>query len=464
MSIVIHWFRQDLRLEDNTALFAATQNGRVLPIYILDNEYDMGEASRVWLHHSLVELNASLCGTLRLFTGKTINTIRKIIAENHIRAIYWNRCYEPQRIVCDKAIKAELIKKGTEVYDYNSSLLQEPWTILKQDNLPYKVFTPFYKKAYSENFTPRKPIPSPPKLRLVKNIRDQSIDHLKLLPSLSWGKRIMSNWRTGEKEAKKKLAWFSQYKLRDYEKDRNFPGQDKVSHLSPHLHFGEISPQQIWYSVKLYGKGKNVKAFLREICWREFSYYLLYHFPDLPKRNLQKKFTHLPWKDNIDTLKAWQKARTGYPIVDAGMRQLWQTGYIHNRVRMIVASFLVKNLLLHWRYGEEWFWNCLLDADLASNSASWQWIAGCGTDALPYFRIFNPITQGRKFDSSGTYTRCYVPELKNIPNEYLFNPWEAPEQVLVKAGIVLGQTYPFPIVDFKTSRAVALSAYQSIKE
>ena len=234
--------------------------------------------------------------------------------------------------------------------------------------------------------------------------------------------------------------------------------------LSPHLHFGEISPNKIWYSVKNNGHSEDSDHFLSELGWREFSYNLLYYFPDLPENNLQKKFDIFPWANNPERLKKWQKGMTGYPIIDAGMRELWETGFMHNRLRMITGSFLVKNLLIHWRYGKEWFWNCLVDADLASNSASWQWVAGCGADAAPYFRIFNPITQGNKFDPSGDYTRKFVPELRKLPNEYLFAPWEAPSEVLLNLGIKLGSDYPHPIVNLKNSRELALEAYSQIKK
>jgi deoxyribodipyrimidine photo-lyase len=468
MNISIHWFRQDLRLDDNPALFEAVKSGKILPIYILDDknacQYKMGSASRIWLHHSLLELNKFLDGKLLLFSGDAFEIIKKITDTHPISAIYWNRCYEPWRIKRDKKIKDYLTKKGIPAFSYNGSVLWEPWEILKEDKSPYKIFTSFYKKACLKEDCIKKPICKPQKIEYAKIvIESNSIESLNLLPNLIWNKSIIKNWQIGETGANKSLNNFLKNGINDYQDGRNFPAKQNVSRLSPHLHFGEISPRKIWHSVKSIEKNLNSETFLSEIGWREFSYNLLYHFPELPRKNLQEKFNAFPWLKNDEKLKLWQKGMTGYPIVDAGMRELWQTGYMHNRVRMIVGSFLVKNLLLHWNFGERWFWDCLFDADLASNSASWQWVAGCGTDASPYFRIFNPITQGRKFDPNGEYTKFYVPELSNIPDEYLFNPWEAPEDVLIKSNVNLGETYPYPIIDLKFSREQAISGYQSIK-
>jgi deoxyribodipyrimidine photo-lyase len=295
------------------------------------------------------------------------------------------------------------------------------------------------------------------------NLR-KTIDHLNLIPAIPWHKKIIDQWPIGEQGAQKKLQTFLRKGLENYQDGRDYPSLSSTSKLSPYLHFGEISPNQAWHAVRSHGENENVEHFCRELGWREFSYHLLYHNKDLPKKNLQKKFNFFPWRFDENDLNKWQKGKTGIPIVDAGMRELWQTGYMHNRVRMIVGSFLVKNLRIHWHYGERWFWDCLVDADLANNSASWQWIAGCGADPVPYFRIFNPVTQGKKFDPKGLYTRQYVPELKKITNEYLFNPWEAPHNILKSAGVDLGSNYPNPIVDLKKSRKDALTAFQSLKE
>ena len=270
-------------------------------------------------------------------------------------------------------------------------------------------------------------------------------------------------WDISDGGVQNSIEYFFNHGISNYKEGRNFPQKRNVSRLSPFLRWGQISPNILWYNCEQLSSDKNVDHFKSELGWREFSYYLLYHFPILPKKNLQKKFDNFPWVQNTNFLNSWQKGKTGYPIVDAGMRELWETGYMHNRVRMIVGSFLVKNLLIDWKQGEEWFWDCLLDADLASNSASWQWVAGSGADAAPYFRIFNPVTQGQKFDKDGEYTKKFVPELKNLPSKYLFNPWETPKDILSDSGIELGKNYPLPIVDIKTSRNMALEAFSSIK-
>lgn len=466
MNIIIHWFRQDLRLSDNPALFEAAKAGKIIPIYILDDdnagEHKMGGASRVWLHHSLISLNKSLDGKLKIFKGDAAKILPLIIQQSKAQAIYWNRRYEPWFIHLDKKIKSELEKHHVQVKTFNGYLLYEPWETLKDNGEPYKVFTPFYKKNYcNENI--RRPLKSLPDLKFVPcNIASESIESLQLLPSIRWDKDIIKYWEISEEGARKRLCDFIEHGLNNYKIGRNFPATNNHSKLAPYLHFGQISPNQIWHLAKFNESNVNIVNFCTELAWREFCYNLLYYFPTLPRKNLQTKFDHFPWHTNKKWLIKWQKGQTGYPIVDAGMRQLWQTGFMHNRVRMIVGSFLVKNLLIHWIEGEKWFWDCLFDADLASNCANWQWVAGCGADAAPYFRIFNPVTQGQKFDETGEYTRTYIPELSKLPDKYLFCPWEASDDILQKAGIVLGKTYPLPIVDIKKSREQALSAYKKI--
>ena len=467
MSLTIHWFRQDLRLSDNPSLSAAVENGDVLPIYILDDynpgQHVMGEASRVWLHHSLNKLNESLGGGLRVFSGNATDIILDLTQKYNIKSVYWNRCYEPWRIKRDKIIKESLQKQNIDVKSFNGSLMIEPWKFLKSDETSYKVFTAFYKKAYLEGYFTSTPILKPNNTHYTKdNIDCLDIESLALLPSDKWGNNIIKGWVVGENAAYKKLQNFLQVGIKNYKEGRNFPSKENTSRLSPHLHFGEISPRQICSYIQSLNIEENLECFVSEIAWREFSYYLLYHFPQIPVNNLNIKFNQFPWRDNKKLLGCWQKGITGIPIVDAGMRELWQTGYMHNRVRMIVGSFLVKNLLIHWNHGERWFWNCLFDADLASNSCSWQWVAGCGADAAPYFRIFNPVTQGKKFDTTGEYTRKYVPELKSLPDKYLFNPWEAPKKTLIDAGIQLGINYPEPIVDLSFSRKRALEIFSSL--
>lgn len=471
----LHWFRQDLRLADNPALFEAAANGTVLPVYILDDENAndartgdarMGGASRWWLHHSLHRLNDVLGGTLRCFRGRADEILPKLVATYGIEHVTWNRCYEPWRISRDKRLKASLKRQGVLVMSHNGSLLWEPQTVLKADGSPYKVFTPFYRKGCLSATAPRSLLPEPDRMETIAHKHDDgggTPESLGLLPDHPWTEQLDANCQPGEREAHRKLEAFMARGLEGYKDGRNHPGRDNASRLSPHLHWGEISPNQVWYAASHRGDGRDQDHFLSELGWREFSYSLLYHEPALPSEPLQPVFNAFPWRSDPALLRAWQKGRTGVPIVDAGMRELWQTGTMHNRVRMIVGSFLVKNLCLHWHSGRDWFWDTLVDADLASNSASWQWIAGCGADAAPYFRVFNPVLQGEKFDGDGRYTRRFVPELKDLPDKYLFKPWSAPNDVLIQAGIRLGETYPHPVVDLKQSRETALAAFQEMK-
>ena len=469
----IHWFRQDLRLSDNPALDSAAQYETLIPIYILDEvnsgEFKMGAASKWWLHQSLTKLNESLDGKLLVYQGNPHEILNKLIEEQEVSYVTWNRCYEPWRIDRDKEIKRKFEDKNVAVESFSASLLWEPWTISKDDGTPYRVFTPFYKKGCLNSEEPRLPAGKVGLSNLYsEDLSSDSITDLNLLPTIKWYKSFEEEWNPGEIGAEQNLNSFLDSGLLNYKEGRNFPSQEFVSRLSPHLHFGEISPNEVWYRAKtkegISGIEKSLAHFHSELGWREFSYYLLYHFPDLPNKNFQEKFDIFPWQENEEFLALWQKGNTGYPIVDAGMRELWQTGYMHNRLRMIVGSFLVKNLLIDWRFGERWFWDCLVDADLASNSASWQWVAGSGADAAPYFRIFNPITQGLKFDPEGEYTKKYVPELRDLPNKYLFSPWEAPENILADAGIELGKNYPKPMVDLKLSRETALEAFATTKK
>ena len=468
----IFWFRQDLRLADNPGLSEAISKGIVLPIYIYDdinsNEYEMGSASKWWLHNSLEKLNDSLNNKLSVYKGDALKIIESLTKSYDVESISWNRCYEPWRIKRDKNIKSEIEKKGIEVNTFNGSLLWEPFNILKTDGTPYRVFSPYYRKGCLNAAPPRIPLESPEISSLFKDeYNELTIEDLSLIPKVHWFDEMEKLWKPGEVGAQEKLYDFLDDGLFGYKEGRNFPSQKNVSQLSPHIHLGEISPNQVWYAAKQKedetGIEKDLAHFLSELGWREFSYNLLYHFPTLPRENLQKKFDNFPWQENIDFSDKWKKGLTGYPIVDAGMRELWQTGYMHNRVRMIVGSFLVKNLLLHWHEGEKWFWDCLIDADLASNSASWQWVAGSGADAAPYFRIFNPISQGIKFDPEGEYTKKFLPELSDLPIKYLYSPWEAPADVLEQANIKLGGNYPKPIVDLKESREKALDAFDKIR-
>jgi deoxyribodipyrimidine photo-lyase len=466
--INVFWFRQDLRLADNLALTSAANRGLVLPIYIFadENHDEFGSASKWWLHNSLMELNASLKDNLNIYKGRVKDVLLQIIKAHNVEAVYWNSWPTSQKL-SDANIKEYLASLGVTAKPFTGNLLCQPDSILTAKGKPYRVYTPFYNK-FRSLIEPTKPLAAPNKLALVRDKSNKTtIDSLSLLDEKKWSNKFAAHWQVGERHAQEKLRNFLENSLCGYKHNRDFPSKASVSRLSPYLRFGEISANQVWYMAEHYGiihqLDADLNCFLRELVWREFSYYLLYHFPYIINENFQKQFDKFSWQDDQGLLKAWQRGQTGYPIIDAGMRELWQTGYMHNRVRMIVASFLTKNLLISWQKGAQWFLDCLLDADLANNSVNWQWVAGCGVDSAPYFRIFNPVTQGEKFDPLGNYIRHYVPELANLPNKFLFAPWHAPHELLKNCGIVLGQTYPNPIVDLATSRNRALASYRALK-
>jgi len=460
----IYWFRDDLRLRDNPGLIEAVKHGLVLPVYILDSQASpkLGEASRCWLHHALLSLNDDLNQHLLVMQGAPADVLLQLVTKHNIHAVFWNKRYTQAAIKQDAEIEQALRAKQVTVQVEAGNLLWEPRRILNQAQKPYRVFTPYYKKGCLNAAAPELPKSKPTGIQYIK-VDAKPIESLKLLPQKTWHTSMLSEWQIGEKAAQKVLAEFIESGLQQYAEGRNHPAIPAVSRLSPYLQFGQISIRDVWHAVIKQKHTNHVETFLSELGWREFSHYLLYHFPDLPKKNFNAKFDAFPWTKDKARLKAWQQGMTGYPLVDAGMRELWQTGYMHNRIRMVTASFLVKNLLIHWYEGEQWFWDCLLDASLASNSASWQWVAGSGADAAPYFRIFNPVTQGEKFDAEGAYVKQYIPELKHLPIKYLFAPWNAPKAVLEEASIVLGQDYPKPIVDLAYSRQRALEAYQIIR-
>ncbi|WP_019961754.1 cryptochrome/photolyase family protein [Woodsholea maritima] len=470
------WFRQDLRIADNPALMAALERGGpISALYILDDEapgpWARGAASRWWLHHSLKALSEDLADlglTLHLIAGHSELVLKDLVASDDYAAIYWNRCYEPYARERDSALKSHFKEAGLEVQSFNASLIVEPWTIATQSGTPFRVFTPFWK-AIKAGHEPERPLPRPSKAAKdgPKPAHACALADFKLLPTLpDWAGGMREAWTVGSSAAHGRLGQFIHEAITRYKSERNLPAKPGTSRLSPHLHFGEISPREIWWAVQDHfaeaGLPDGAWTFLSEIAWREFSYNLLYHFPTFPEANYQEKFNAFPWHKNEAGMKAWQRGQTGYPIVDAGMRELWHTGWMHNRVRMIVASFLIKHLLIDWREGEAWFWDTLVDADLANNAASWQWVAGSGADAAPYFRIFNPITQGEKFDPDGAYIRQWVPELKDLPTKYIFAPWQADQHTLIKAGITLGKTYPKPLVDHSEARNRALEAFQAL--
>jgi deoxyribodipyrimidine photo-lyase len=471
-SPLILWFRQDLRIADNPALHAAAAAGRpIVALYILDDEtpgaWRMGGASRWWLHGSLAALGAALeklGARLILRQGHSSKVLNALIAETGAEAVYWNRCYEPFAIERDKNIKAALKNQNVAVESFNGSLLFEPWELKTQSETPFKVFTPFHKAALNAA-QPRAPLPAPKKLNVYDGkLKSDDLASWKLLPTKpDWAGGFREAWTPGEAGAKTALKKFLANIVGDYAKGRDIPGRHLTSRQSPHLHFGDISPHQIWHATLGQEQNNGTASYLRELVWREFAFHLLYHYPTITDEPLRNDFKSFPWKADATSLRAWQRGLTGYPIVDAGMRELWTTGWMHNRVRMIAASFLVKHLLQPWQAGAAWFWDTLVDADLANNSASWQWVAGCGTDAAPYFRVFNPVLQGLKFDGAGDYVRRWVPEVAKLPDEWLHKPWDAPMDVLAAADLKLGRDYPLPIIDLMAGRDRALAAFEKIK-
>lgn len=473
----IVWFRQDLRLADHPALQAAVDRGQpIVPVFIraADEEgaWRLGEASDWWLHHSLEGLSQDLatCGSrLTLRRGNSLEVLKTLVAETNAGAVFWNRRYEPAAIARDKVVKAQLRDAGLTVESFNGQLLFEPWEVSTKDGRPYQVFTAFWRACLAKT-PPPTPLRVPTRLTAPDQWPDSDpLEELHLLPTRSWDQGLRKAWQPGATGGKKNLKRFLAETVEAYQTARDLPAEHGTSRLSPHLHFGEISPREIWHAVQaMPGKGSNApstgaETFLKELGWREFAHHLLFHFPTTPDQPLRPEFAKFPWDENNQALRAWQRGRTGYPIVDAGMRELWTTGWMHNRVRMIVASFLVKDLRIHWRLGAQWFWDTLVDADLANNTLGWQWTAGCGADAAPYFRVFNPILQSEKFDPDGQYLRRWIPELASLPTKWLHAPWTAPRDVLQSAGIKLGQTYPLPIVDHSEARTLALRAFDQIK-
>ena len=467
MTPAIVWFRRDLRIRDHSALTAAAAGGRpVIPVYVADT-LDSGGASRWWLHHSLEQLDETLRqhgAGLLLREGKPEEELLDIVRESGATDIYCNARPEPiARGQVDGLRSAA--GEHCEVHEFHDSTLQHPDSVMTLAGKPFKVFTPFWKAASSRG-EPRPPLPSPAGLSTTRaGIASKTIADLGLLPtSPDWAGGLRETWRPGEDGALERLESAAERAGR-YSDERDRPDLDSTSRLSPHLHFGEVSPRQVWHDVASANTGDpGAQALLRQLYWREFSAYLLYHFPTLPDEPLRAEFAGFPWVDDAAGLRAWQRGMTGYPIVDAGMRQLWYSGWMHNRVRMICASFLVKDLLVPWQSGADWFLDTLVDADLANNSASWQWVAGSGTDAAPYFRIFNPVLQGKKFDPLGDYVRQWVPELERMPARFVHEPWLAPIDEQKQANVLIGEDYPEPIVDHGEARKAALTAYDAIRK
>ncbi|KTD62486.1 cryptochrome/photolyase family protein [Legionella shakespearei] len=465
MSTAIFWFRQDLRCYDNPALTLACKNHqKIIPLYIKEIKpaLAMGGAQLWWLHHSLLSLKSNLQQVnldLYLRQSDPMTLFKELISQYQVEAVYWNRCYEPMHSARDQAIKTELKAMGIQVISCNGSLLHEPWEVMNQSGNYFKVFTPYWKQCLRQ-MQPR-PLMNVAKWPLSQSIPSDPLDEWNLLPKKpDWAVGFASYWQPGEQGALANLDLFIDEYLSGYKEHRNEPGTSGTSRLSPHLHFGEISPQQVWAAIQQVMREPgcdllSAETYLAELGWREFSYQLLYHFPQLMEANFKPQFDAFPWQNDEEGLRLWQRGLTGYPIVDAGMRELWHTGYMHNRVRMIVASFLTKHLMIDWRRGAAWFWDTLLDADLANNSASWQWVAGSGADAAPYYRIFNPTVQGEKFDPQGEYIKRWVPELASATKQWIHQPWNAPKGTFAD--------YPAPIVDHATARQVALESYQRLK-
>jgi deoxyribodipyrimidine photo-lyase len=444
------WFRQDLRLKDNPALHAAAKRGEpIIPVYIWspedEGDWPPGAASRWWLHQSLRALDASLRerGSRLIFAkGRAQDILTRLATETNATAVYWNRRYEPAARECSDAVEHALQKRGIEVATFNGALLAEPHDVLNQSGLPYRVYTPYMRRLLRD-LDPARPLSSPARLSTPKRWPTSvALDDLGLMPSIAWYTTMARTWQPGEVGALKNLSGFVKQRLGQYSTARERPGEIGTSRLSPHLHFGEIGPRQIWHALGAKGR---TSQYLREVIWREFGYHLLYHFPHTTTKPLRPEFARFPWKRNTKPLRAWQRGRTGVPLVDAGMRELWATGIMHNRVRMIVASFLVKNLLQPWQEGTRWFWDTLVDADLANNTMNWQWIAGSGADAAPYFRVFNPQTQGERFDPDGAYVRRWLGELEAAPKKSIHAPG------------------PDAVVDLAKSREQALDAYAEMR-
>ena len=461
------WLRQDLRLADNPALAAAT-HGPVVLAFVLDESgpWQPGGASRWWLHQSLAAFAAEAArrgGRLVLLRGDALTEIPRLAAVIGAEAVHWNRRFEPSERPREAEMARRLAAAGIHGRGFAADLLFEPGSVRTKTGGPFQVFTPFWRAALTLPEPPR-PLPAPAVLTAPQNVPPGlELDALGLMPRLEWWRDMAATWEPGETGAAERLGDFLDQGLNGYDSERDRPDHDGTSMLSPHLAFGEISPRQIWHAVRTRPPSSGAECFLKELGWREFSHQLIATFPDLPTQPLQAAFAAFPWVQDEAALAAWQQGRTGYPIVDAGMRQLWATGWMHNRVRMIVGSFLVKDLLLPWQAGERWFWDTLVDANAAANAASWQWIAGCGADAAPYFRVFNPITQGEKFDPAGDYVRRWVPELARLPAQAIHKPWLASPLELAGARVRLGSTYPEPMVDHARARQAALAAYARIK-
>jgi deoxyribodipyrimidine photo-lyase len=479
--LAIVWLRRDLRLADQPALHAAAQrHARVLPLYLHAPEeeapWEPGAASRWWLHHSLLALGerlAALGSPLLIRRGPSLEALRALIRETGAGAVYWTRLYEPAALARDRAVKEAMRADGLIAESHNAALLYEPWELKTGAGEPYRVFTPFWRNAEARLDQLPPALPAPERLRPPqRRVAGLSVAALELLPRIAWDVGFYPYWTPGEAGAQLRLEQFATEAIARYKTQRDQPAANATSGLSPHLHFGELSPRSALLAAREAARTASpgwlasAEHFVRELGWREFSHHLLFHYPHTTDAPMHQKFAAFPWRapeDYAADLAAWQRGRTGIPIVDAGLRQLWLSGWMHNRVRMMCASLLTKNLLIPWQEGARWFWDTLVDASLPQNSLGWQWTAGCGADAAPYFRIFNPVLQGEKFDGDGAYTRRWVPELAKLPDKFLHRPWEAPSEIRRAAEIGLDSVYAKPIIDLSRSRDRALAAYERIK-
>lgn len=462
----IVWFRQDLRVADNPSLITAAKSGAVLPVYILDEdgagEWAMGGAHRWWLHHSLAALSHSLAklgAPLVLRRGKAAEVLAALVQQTGAAAIHAGWLTEPWARARDEAIA-----KTLPLQRHRAGTLYELGSVKTKTGTNYGIYTPFAKAARALP-SPPKPVAAPKHLDGVPGIPSEALESWALLPTKpDWAGGLRKTWTPGEAAAHARMTQFLSRHLAGYDTGRNIPGADLTSMLSPHLHWGELSPAQVWHAASAHEPGAGRDTFLGELLWHEFSANVLWHHPKTPNLPQRAEFGRLPWRQDRAGLRAWQRGQTGVPIVDAGMRQLWRTGWMHNRVRMITASFLIKHLLIDWVEGERWFWDTLVDGDLAVNAQSWQWVAGCGIDNQPFFRVFNPVSQGEKFDASGAYVRHWVPEVANLPDKFVHAPWTAPAEVLRGAGVHLGKTYPHPIVPLTEGRERALAAFKTMRD
>ncbi len=474
MSLAIWWIRRDLRLADNPALMAALRYGSVIPLYIHapqeEGKAAPGAASGWWLHKSLAALDEGLRARgSRLVVhkaAKALEAIRAVVEISGADAVFWNRQYAPAQIDRDRAIEMALRHLGLHVQSFNASLLFEPWQVQNGEGQPYRVFSPFWKAVQRLGLD--QPILAPPALlpALPARLDGLPIEALNLTPATAHHDDFAAFWTPGEEGAWSRLCQFLQHGLPGYKTSRDRPGQEGTSRLSPHLHFGEIGPRQVVRAVFGACRGlldEHALTYLGELGWREFAHHVLYHFPHTLDRPMNPRWDEFTWPaPDANHWQAWTQGQTGIPLIDAGMRELKRTGWMHNRVRMIAASLLTKNMQMAWGQGERWFWDALVDADLACNVFNWQWVAGCGADAAPWFRIFNPVNQGERFDKEGAYVRHWLPKLARLPARWLHRPWEAPAPVLREAGIELGVDYPRPVVDLAQSRRTALARYSAL--